>query len=157
MNAAASPVVERVAQIAGATCLCRTMHPRAGSCCNGCRASEVGRNCWETTVSPCCQLSRDSCDTCPVFAAGMRAGCRLQPVRIILSCGTTLEGSVSLPQGQRLSDALNAPERAYVPVTNVTLAPARPPEAPVTRHEVVFVSRQSVSLIHPIEAPTPDG
>ena len=138
------------------TCLCRGIHPRAGSSCSGCGAADMGRNCWETAVSPCCQMSRDSCETCPVFGAAKRARCRVQPVRVILNNGTMIDGNVSLPEGHRLSDTLNASDRAYIPVTSVTVTAASPAGAPATRHEVVFVSQQAVSLIQPMETP-PEG
>jgi hypothetical protein len=132
-------------------CICRTLHPRAGDYCNGCRAAEIGQNCWESPASPCCQQDRDACDTCPVFAACMRAQSHTQSVRIILEAGAVVEGDIHLLRGQRLSGALNSIERTYIPITNATVYhPASAGASPDTC-EVVLVSKRSVSIVYPVE------
>ena len=122
---AAADLLEQRVNTLAYNCVCTSVHPRAGGICRGCRATEMGRNCWEMAVSPCCDLSRDSCDTCPGFAAAMRELSLAENARIVLEGGAIVEGEVYLRRDQRLSDAINDPTKDYIAVADATIYPPR--------------------------------
>ncbi len=132
------------------SCVCTAIHPRGGTICRGCRASDMGRNCWEMSVSPCCDLSRDACDTCPVYAAAMRELCLTQTVHCVLQGGVTVEGEVHIRRDLRLSDVLNDKSRLYLAITNAAVHYPGAEGAPATHHAVVLVTKQATMLVYPI-------
>ena len=71
-------------------------------------------NCWELTVSPCCERSRTTCERCPVFISHLRT--TASPLRVMIgtSEGGVLEGTVFLTQGERMSDMLKRGEKLPV-------------------------------------------
>lgn len=149
-------VAERVITDLGYNCVCKCIHPKAGGLCTGCRASQQGRNCWEMNISPCCDLPRTSCDTCPVYAAAMRELALTQHVRILVEGGTVIEGEVFARRGHRVSDMLNDPERSHIAVANAVVRHGEETGLGTQSHPVVLVAKTSARLIYPLDPP-PDG
>lgn len=131
-------------------CMCAQVHPRAGNACSGCRAKEVGRNCWEMTVSPCCDRPRDACKTCLVYANAMRGLCSRECVCIMLDDGTILDGEVTVRHNQRVSDLLNDPSLDYVAVTGVRVSYPASAGRSDDRRDFVLVSKRAAVLITPL-------
>ncbi|MBP8954158.1 MAG: hypothetical protein KBI47_17310 [Armatimonadetes bacterium] len=132
------------------TCVCAGVHPRAGGICRGCRASEIGRNCWEMSISPCCDLPRDSCETCPIFAAGMRELARVEHVRVVMEGGSVIEGEICKRHGRRVSDVINDTARTHMAITHAVISHPQEPGRPNEEHEVVLVAKRSALLIYPV-------
>lgn len=137
-------------------CVCAQVHPRAGSLCNGCRALEMGRNCWEMVISPCCDLSRDSCDTCSLLATALRTLSLTCRVRMICEGGMVIEGEVHHRPDQRMSDALNDPHRSYLAVSQAHVQ--YPPGAGLQEedHEWVLVHKAATRVIVPVTSGSPE-
>lgn len=131
-------------------CMCAEVHPRAGNICKGCRAKEVGRNCWEMTVSPCCDRPRDACKTCLVYANAMKGLSSRERVCIMLDGGTILDGEVTVRQNQRVSDLFNDPSLDYVAVTGVRVSYPASAGRPDDLREAVLVSKRAAVLITPL-------
>lgn len=129
--------------------ICRNVNPRAGPSCEGCRAVEGGRNCWEMAISPCCDRDRSSCCTCPVYGVAMKALSQGRRARIVMQDGTIVEGLVAVRRGQRLSDVFNDETRPFVPITEAIVRPPSGPGQAPTRRCVVFVSTRATALIYP--------
>ena len=148
---AAADLLEQRVNTLAYNCVCTSVHPRAGGICRGCRATEMGRNCWEMAVSPCCDLSRDSCDTCPVFAAAMRELSLAENARIVLEGGAIVEGEVYLRRDQRLSDAINDPTKDYIAVADATIYPPATVGGSPEKRDVVLVSKRAAYMVYPLE------
>lgn len=131
-------------------CMCTEVHPRAGSICKGCRAREVGRNCWEMQISPCCDRPRDACKTCLVYANAMRGLSSRELVCIVLEGGTIIDGEVSVRHNQRVSDVFNDPETEYVAVTNARVNYSTASGRPADERGIVLVSKRAAVLITPL-------
>lgn len=135
----------------GATCVCAKVRDLPGNICAGCRAREEGRNCWEVNVSPCCDLPRDSCETCHVFAAAMRHLSLTERIRVTLEGGVVIEGDVHRRKEQRISDTFNDPAKSHIPVTNAVIK--HPPGSGMApeRRDVILVAKRACFLIYPVK------
>jgi len=131
-------------------CVCKEVHPKSGAICEGCRASEMGRNCWEMDVSPCCNLPRNSCETCPVYAAAMRKLSMTERVRVTLESGVMIEGYVSKRRGHRMSDALRNPKRTHVAISDAVIKQPGDATAPRMR-PVVLIAKQACIMVYPVD------
>ena len=138
-------------------CMCTEVHPRAGNICKGCRAREVGRNCWEMQISPCCDRPRDACKTCLVYANAMRGLSSRELVCIVLEGGTIIDGEVSVRHNQRVSDVFNDPATEYVAVTNARVNYATASGRPADERDFVLVSKRAAVLITPLGEVAPDA
>ena len=106
-------------------------------------------NCWELTVSPCCERSRDTCERCPVFISLLRTTASPSHVLIGTSDGRVLEGTVFLRQGERLSDMLNDPARGFLAVRNPRWREGKPEAAEGT--PVLCVSLRTIAWVTPLD------
>lgn len=131
---------------------CPQVHSRAGRLCQGCRAAEAGANCWQVNISPCCDLPRESCEQCPVFAAATRAMSLAEVVRIHMEGDVIVEGEVHIQQPRRLSDTLNDASHPFIVVTDATVT--FPPQAqrPPGHFEMLMVLKSAARLICPLVA-----
>ncbi|NSW54379.1 MAG: hypothetical protein HPY44_00080 [Armatimonadetes bacterium] len=134
----------------GYTCVCTGVHPRAGGICRGCRASDMGRNCWEMSISPCCDLPRNSCETCPIYGAGMRELARVERVRVVMEGGSVIEGEICTRHGTRVSDMINDTARTHMAITHAVISHPQEPGKACEEHEVVLVAKRSALLIYPV-------
>jgi Family of unknown function (DUF6812) len=106
-------------------------------------------NCWEVAVSPCCERSRNSCERCPVFIAHLRTTACPSRVLIGLTDGRSLEGTVFLTRGERLSDMLNDPVRSFLTVRQPMWRAGSPD---VTDHApVLCLSLRMIAWVSPVE------
>ena len=133
-------------------CICMTVHPKAGNLCRGCRASGTGSNCWEMTISPCCDLVRNACEGCPIFAGAMRAMADSEWVTIMLEGGGMVEGEVHIQRHRRLSDAFNDGTKPYIVVTNATITHPDPYRRPPERRDVVFLLKSAARIVYPLDS-----
>jgi hypothetical protein len=106
-------------------------------------------NCWESTVTPCCDRSRTSCEHCPVFISYLRT--TASPARVLIgTCeGVVLEGIVFVTRGERLSDMLNDTTRSFVAIRHPRWREGRPDmddDPPV-----LCLSLRTISWVTPIE------
>ncbi len=131
-------------------CICTEVHPRGGPVCRGCRALEMGRNCWEMATSPCCDLPRSACESCPIYAAAMRQLALTEKVRLRLEGGVWIEGEMYKQRGQRLSDALNDPAKTHFAITDAVVTPAPNSGREAEQHPVILVAKAATQLIYPI-------
>jgi hypothetical protein len=106
-------------------------------------------NCWELTVSPCCERSRTTCERCPVFISHLRT--TASPLRVMIgtSEGGVLEGTVFLTQGERMSDMLNDPVRSFLSVRNPRWLEGKP-EA-TDGSPVLCLSLRTIAWVTPVE------
>lgn len=132
---------------------CPRVHPRAGRLCQGCRAAESGANCWEVSISPCCDLPRDSCKQCPVLAAAMRAMSLAQTVRIHMEGDVIVEGEVHIQHPRRLSDTLNDGSHPFIVVTDATVTYPPHTRRPPEHLEMLMVLKSAARLVCPVVAP----
>jgi hypothetical protein len=152
------PMIEAIADLSTPLepiqreCMCTTVHPKAGALCRSCRAFTTGSNCWEMTMSPCCDLNRTTCEGCPIFAGAMRAVAESEWVAIALEGGGRVEGEVHMQRHRRLSDAFNDGTKPYIVVTNATITYPDPDRHPPERREVLFLLKSAARIIHPLEA-----
>ena len=134
----------------GLGCKCAEVHPRAGNICRGCRAREVGRNCWEMQVSPCCDRPRDACRTCLVYANAMRELSVRQRVCVMLEGGAVLDGEVTVRHNERISDLFNDTSLDYVAMTVVRVSyPASSGRSDDLR-DFVLVAKRAAVLVTPL-------
>jgi hypothetical protein len=129
--------------------VCARVHPRAGALCGGCRAYEIGRNCWEMPVTPCCDQPRGACAACAVHVDAMREAAQTDRVRITLEGGMVVEGEITLPPGQRTSDVLNDASRAFITIANAALHPPGSPAAPPERRDVLLIAKRAAVMVIP--------
>lgn len=130
--------------------ICPQLHPRAGRLCEGCRAAETGRNCWEVPISPCCDLARDDCDQCPVFAAAMRVKSQACRVVIHMEGDVVIEGDVHIQHPRRLSDTINDSDRLFLVVTDATLTFPCADPCRAQHHDMLMVLKSAARLILPV-------
>lgn len=136
-------------------CVCTSLHPRSEEVCPGCSAVETGRNCWEMAISPCCDLSRESCDTCMVYAAAMRRMALTERVRMVLDDGTSIEGEVCRAHNERLSDALNDHSKIFVAVTDATIEDGNGGAISAEPQQVILVAKHAIRMAFPLEQVRP--
>jgi len=133
-------------------CTCRKVHPRAGSLCEGCRAAQAGGNCWEVAVSPCCDLPRTTCDSCPTYVAALRSTTRAESVRVILEGGISVEGEIHLQPNRRMSDTFNDSDKPYIVITHAVIRYPDSENRPVETHEMILLLKDAARMVYPLRS-----
>jgi hypothetical protein len=86
-----------------------------------CEAFREGRSCFQHPATPCCDINRQRCISCPVFIRLVELPKRPQRV-LILTDKLRIEADFHCPVGMRLLDALNVEQRPFVALTDAKVS-----------------------------------
>lgn len=85
-----------------------------------CDAFKDGKSCFQYPITPCCDVNRRRCISCPVFVRLVELPKRRQ--RVLITTDTLrIEADMYCPVGMRLLDALNVEERDFIALTDATV------------------------------------
>lgn len=85
-----------------------------------CEAFKEGRSCFQHPSTPCCDVNRQRCISCPVFIRLVELPKRPQRV-LVLTDKLRIEADFHCPVGMRILDALNIEERHFVALTDARI------------------------------------
>lgn len=113
-----------------------------------CEAFKEGKSCFQHPSTPCCDVNRQRCISCPVFIRLVELPKRPQRV-LVTTDRLHIEADFHCPVGMRILDALNVEEREFIALTN---AKVRGLDGGEPDREVPFlaVSRASIQALVPL-------
>jgi hypothetical protein len=113
-----------------------------------CEAFKEGRSCFQHPATPCCDVNRQRCISCPVFIQLVELPKRPQRV-LITTDSLRIEGDFHCPVGMRILDALNVEHRDFLAVTDARVVGL---DGSGGEREVPFmaVSRTSIRALVPL-------
>jgi hypothetical protein len=86
-----------------------------------CEAFKEGRSCFQVPSTPCCDVNRQRCISCPVFIRLVELPKR--PHRVLVTTDNLrIEADFHCPVGMRILDALNVDHREFIALTDATVA-----------------------------------
>ncbi|UCH34459.1 MAG: hypothetical protein JSV65_18350 [Armatimonadota bacterium] len=86
-----------------------------------CEAFKDGHSCFQHPSTPCCDVNRRRCISCPVFIRLVELPKRPQRV-LVTTDGLCIEATFHCPVGMRILDALNVEERSFIALTDVKVS-----------------------------------
>ena len=86
-----------------------------------CEAFKDGRSCFQYPATPCCDINRKRCVSCPVYIRLVDLPKRRQRV-LVTTDSLRIEGDFHCPVGMRILDALNVEDRPFIAVTNARVS-----------------------------------
>lgn len=113
-----------------------------------CEAFKEGRSCFQQASTPCCDVNRQRCISCPVFIQLVELPKR--PQRVLMTTDRLrIEGDFHCPVGMRILDALNVERREFIAVTDARVTGIDGNDA---ERELPFiaVSRASIRALVPL-------
>jgi hypothetical protein len=113
-----------------------------------CDAFKEGKSCWQYAQTPCCDVNRKRCISCPVFVRLVELPKRKQRV-LVTTESLHIEADFHCPVGMRILDALNVEERDFVALTDAQI---RGLDSDGQRREVPFIalSRSRIHALVPL-------
>jgi len=113
-----------------------------------CEAFKEARSCFQQPSTPCCDVNRQRCISCPVFIQLVELPKRPQRV-LITTDKLRIEGDFHCPVGMRILDALNVERREFLAVTDARVHGLGGDDA---EREVPFIaiSRASICTLVPL-------
>jgi len=115
-----------------------------------CEAFKDGRSCFQQPSTPCCDVNRQRCVSCPVFIRLVELPKR--PHRVLVTTDNLrIEADFHCPVGMRILDALNVDQREFIAFTDVTVSGLG---GDGEKREVPFmaVNRASIRALIPLTA-----
>jgi hypothetical protein len=115
-----------------------------------CEAFKEGRSCFQQPSTPCCDVNRQRCVSCPVFIRLVELPKR--PHRVLVTTDTLrIEADFHCPVGMRILDALNVDEREFIALTDVKVLGLG---GAAEQHEVPFMAlnRGTIRALIPLTA-----
>ena len=82
-----------------------------------CEAFKEGKSCFQYPLTPCCDVNRKRCISCPVFVRLVELPKRPQRV-LVTTDHLRIEADYHCPVGMRLLDALNVEDRQFIALTD---------------------------------------
>jgi hypothetical protein len=113
-----------------------------------CEAFKEGRSCFQYPATPCCDVNRQRCISCPVFIRLVELPKRAQ--RVLVTTDTLrIEADLHCPVGMRILDALNVDQRDFIALTNAKVSSL---DGKIEEPEVSFLalSRASITALIPL-------
>jgi len=113
-----------------------------------CEAFKEGRSCFQHPATPCCDVNRQRCISCPVFVRLVELPKR--PLRVLVTTDSLrIEADFHCPVGMRILDALNVEHRDFIALTNAKVSGL---DGKTEQREVSFLalSRTSITALIPL-------
>ncbi len=86
-----------------------------------CEAFKEGKSCFQFPLTPCCDVNRRRCISCPVFIRLVELPKRRQRV-LVTTENLRIEADFHCPVGMRVLDALNVEERTFIALTDARVS-----------------------------------
>jgi len=130
---------------------CWTVNKCGPSMYRTCEAFRQGLSCFDLPSTPCCDVNRKRCISCPTFIQIVELPKQRQAVTVFTD-SLRIEGFFHCPVGMRVIDALNVEDRDFVAITDARVESLTCDTVPV--HEVPFLALKRGQIVTLTPRPT---